>query len=227
VEPQCRHDAPAAAPGEHHGFGAGVLIDVHLVETRLGVLQHPLHPAAVRAPGRAVDDEVLGVDADAIGEPLGLRAGEADADDADLAVRLAEQHGGKVHLRADPEPLQGRRGLRLDGEVDAVAAAGGRLGVAGRVEKDLALQHVAHRTGPGTRTAVPLTAAEAGAVRKWMTAATASVVTQVAGSASGIALRLAAVSMVPGSTALARPPKGASSRASDSTRRSMPALAAA
>ena len=37
-----------------------------------------------------------------------------------------------------------------------------------------------------------------------MTAATASVVTQVAGSASGIALRLAAVSMVPGSTALAR-----------------------
>ena len=60
-----------------------------------------------------------------------------------------------------------------------------------------------------------------------MTEATASVVDPCEGSASGMAARLAGVSMVPGSTALARPPKGAISRASDSTMRSTPALAAA
>src|SRR4051794_40131190 len=70
-------------------------------------------------------------------------------------------------------------------------------------------------------------AAASGVVRKWITDATASVVTHFAGSASGMAARFAGVSMVPGSTALARPPKGAISRASDSTMRSTPALVAA
>ena len=80
---------------------------------------------------------------------------------------------------------------------------------------------------PGSCTAAPFTATAAVVVKKWMTAATSSVFAHFVGSACGIAARFAGVgvSMVPGRTALARPPNGAISRASEFDHAQHPGLA--
>ena len=99
VEAQGRHHPPAAAALEHHGFGLRVLVDVDLLERGLGLLEDPLGAPAVGAPGGAVDRQRSAADAGAAGQPSDLGLRQAQAEDADLASRLGQEHRRQVGAR--------------------------------------------------------------------------------------------------------------------------------
>ena len=133
-------------------------VDVHLLEGRARLFEHPPGAPAVAAPGRAVDEHARGGQAGAGGERRGLVGREPHAHDADLAAGLGQEHGRQVGARRDAELEQPLPGIGVGRKIDPVAARHRGHGVQGRIEVHVTIEMV-HRFRPGARAAEPSRAA--------------------------------------------------------------------